>query len=107
MSKRFGVRTWGNMFEGRLAQVASHLAFSAERAGKRPVPARTLSGMLRCFGAVYSITAFIKAFGSLAQIQQFAQHRSATCSMQGLSPMRWIARTARCEKPSRRGHASW
>ena len=34
MSKRFGVRTWGDMFEGRLAQVASHLAFSARKGGK-------------------------------------------------------------------------
>jgi hypothetical protein len=42
---------------------------------------------LRSSGAVYSTTTFIKATGPLVQIRQFAQLRSASCSMQGLSPM--------------------
>jgi hypothetical protein len=40
--------------------------------------------MLRCLGAVYSIVTFIRALGSLLQIQQFALLRSVSCSMQGL-----------------------
>jgi hypothetical protein len=45
-----------------------------------------LADRFRCLGAVYSITTFIRAITSLLQIRQFAQHRSATCSRQGLSP---------------------
>ena len=42
--------------------------------------------MLRCLGAVYSITTFIRAITSLLQIRQVAHLRSTTCNLQGLSP---------------------
>jgi len=48
--------------------------------------------VLRCLGAVYSITTFIIAITSLLQIRQVAQHRSATCSLQGLSSTQRSAR---------------
>ena len=42
----------------------------------------------------YSITTFIRAITSLLQIRQVAHHRSVTCSLQGLSPTRRVARAA-------------
>jgi hypothetical protein len=41
-----------------------------------------------CLRAVYSITTFIRDMSTLLQIRQFAHLRSASCSMQGLSPPR-------------------
>jgi hypothetical protein len=41
--------------------------------------------LLRCLGAVYSITTFIRDLRTLLQIRQFAQLRSTACSLQGLS----------------------
>jgi hypothetical protein len=65
--------------------------------------------VLRCLGAVYSITTFIIAITSLLQIRQVAQHRSATCSLQGLSSTQRSARatpsrdlTLRVEEQDRR-----
>ena len=48
--------------------------------------------VLRCLGAVYSITTFIRAITSLLQIRQVAHLRSATCSLQGLSSTQRSAR---------------
>ena len=45
------------------------------------------------YGAVYSITTFIRAITSLLQIRQVARLRSTTCNLQGLSPMRRSTQT--------------
>ena len=52
---------------------------------------------VRCLGAVYSITTFIRDMRTLLQIRQFARLRSASCSLQGLSSTQRSAR----ETPSR------
>jgi hypothetical protein len=44
--------------------------------------------VLRCLGAFIPSTTFIRDLGTLLQIQQVAQLRSDTCSMQGLDPTR-------------------
>jgi hypothetical protein len=48
--------------------------------------------VLRCLGAFIPTTTFIRDMGTLLQIRQFAQLRSASCNMQGLSPPRRSAR---------------
>ena len=50
--------------------------------------------VLRCLGAVNSITTFIRDMSTLLQIRQFAHLRTASCSLQGLSPARRFARAA-------------
>ena len=52
--------------------------------------------MLRCLGAVYSITTFIRDLRTLLQIRQFAHLRSTTCSLQGLISTQRSARAADC-----------
>ena len=41
---------------------------------------------LRSLGAFIATTTFIRDIGTLLQIRQFTQRRSASCSMQGLGP---------------------
>jgi hypothetical protein len=48
--------------------------------------------VLRCLGAFIPITTFIRDLRTLLQIRQFAHHRSATGSMQGLNHTRRGAR---------------
>ena len=50
--------------------------------------------VLRCLGAVYSITTFMRDMRTLLQIRQFAHRRSTTCSLQGLSSTQRSARAA-------------
>jgi len=50
--------------------------------------------VLRCLGAFIPTTTFIREITPLLQIRQFAHHRSASCSLQGLSPARRVARAA-------------
>ena len=56
--------------------------------------------VLRCLGAVYSITTFIRDIRTLLQIRQFAHLRSATGSMQGLNPTRRSARATPSRDPT-------
>ena len=49
---------------------------------------------LRCLGAFIPTTTFIREITPLLQIRQFAQLRSASCSLQGLSSARRSARGA-------------
>ena len=46
---------------------------------------------LRNSGAFIATTTFIRDIGTLLQIRQFAQLRSASCSMQGLGPTHRVA----------------
>jgi hypothetical protein len=50
--------------------------------------------VLRCLGDFIPTTTFMRDLRPLLQIRQFARLRSATCSLQGLSPARRVARAA-------------
>ena len=50
--------------------------------------------MFRCLGAFIPTTTFIRDLRPLLQIRQFTRLRSASCSLQGLSPARRVARAA-------------
>ena len=63
--------------------------------------------VLRCLGAVYSITTFIRAITSLLQIQQFARLRSTTYMQPARFKLHAEKRTCSpVQRPNFRGHAA-
>ena len=80
--------------KGTRGNYHSHLKANRDNApGATKTPACLPQiSMLRCLGAFIPTTTFIRDMRTLLQIRQFAQLRSTSCSLQGLSSTQRSAR---------------